>query len=242
MQAIDPLTGEILRKIARYTVYPKTHYVTPRETILGAVEQIREELKGRLAQLEAANWELDRYFFPDPQPANLRILVSARSKSDQEDDRDWRRQLGWQNTVQAWSIQLSRLSPDGIAEVLETMSSPLAALAGKKELLQALFRLSDGGDPLLVHLFIERLKEKGEAAGWLTQTELDALEPGIVQRLERRPPGQIDDRQVPVFGDLQHPGSVDGDVTHGIFDRPRRVDLPRAASPASGPRQHEGPR
>jgi len=55
LSLFDPLTGEILRKIARYTVYPKTHYVTPRETILGAVEQIREELKQRLAQLEAAN-------------------------------------------------------------------------------------------------------------------------------------------------------------------------------------------
>jgi excinuclease ABC subunit B len=51
----DPLTGEILRKVARYTVYPKTHYVTPRETILAAVDQIREELKERLAQLNGAN-------------------------------------------------------------------------------------------------------------------------------------------------------------------------------------------
>ena len=55
LSLFDPLTGQILRKIARYTVYPKTHYVTPRETILGAVEQIRDELKQRLAQLEAAN-------------------------------------------------------------------------------------------------------------------------------------------------------------------------------------------
>jgi len=55
LSLFDPLTGEILRKVARYTVYPKTHYVTPRETILGAVEQIREELKERLAQLNAAN-------------------------------------------------------------------------------------------------------------------------------------------------------------------------------------------
>ncbi len=51
----DPLTGEVLRRVARYTVYPKTHYVTPRETVLAAVDQIRGELTDRLAQLKAAD-------------------------------------------------------------------------------------------------------------------------------------------------------------------------------------------
>ena len=55
LSLFDPLTGEIQRKVARYTVFPKSHYVTPRETILGAVEQVREELKERLTQLNAAN-------------------------------------------------------------------------------------------------------------------------------------------------------------------------------------------
>jgi excinuclease ABC subunit B len=54
LSLFDPLTGEILRKVARYTVYPKSHYVTPRETIVGAVDQIREELRERLAVLHAA--------------------------------------------------------------------------------------------------------------------------------------------------------------------------------------------
>ena len=44
----DPLTGEVLHKLPRYTIYPKSHYVTPRETLLGAVDQIKEELKERL--------------------------------------------------------------------------------------------------------------------------------------------------------------------------------------------------
>ncbi|PLX63575.1 excinuclease ABC subunit UvrB [Sedimenticola selenatireducens] len=51
----DPLTGEILRKVPRYTIYPKSHYVTPRETLLAAVEQIKVELKQRLEQLREAN-------------------------------------------------------------------------------------------------------------------------------------------------------------------------------------------
>ncbi len=49
----DPLTGEILRTAPRLTIYPKTHYVTPRETLVEAVDYIREELKERLAFLRA---------------------------------------------------------------------------------------------------------------------------------------------------------------------------------------------
>lgn len=44
----DPLTGEVLQKVPRYTIYPKSHYVTPRETLLEAVEQIKLELQERL--------------------------------------------------------------------------------------------------------------------------------------------------------------------------------------------------
>jgi len=47
----DPLTGEVLRRVPRLTIYPKTHYATPREVILGAMEHIKVELKQRLEQL-----------------------------------------------------------------------------------------------------------------------------------------------------------------------------------------------
>jgi excinuclease ABC subunit B len=47
----DPLTAAASRKVPRFTVYPGTHYVTPRERLLGAVDQIREDLRARLAQL-----------------------------------------------------------------------------------------------------------------------------------------------------------------------------------------------
>lgn len=51
----DPLTGEVLRRVPRLTIYPKTHYVTPREILLDAIEKIKEELKERLKQLYEAN-------------------------------------------------------------------------------------------------------------------------------------------------------------------------------------------
>jgi excinuclease ABC subunit B len=47
----DPLTGALERHIIRATIYPKTHYVTPREKILAAIENIKEELKDRRKQL-----------------------------------------------------------------------------------------------------------------------------------------------------------------------------------------------
>ncbi|KEA65701.1 Excinuclease ABC subunit B [Marinobacterium lacunae] len=51
----DPLTGEVLRKVPRATIYPKTHYVTPREVLLEAVEHIKEELRERLKQMRDNN-------------------------------------------------------------------------------------------------------------------------------------------------------------------------------------------
>jgi excinuclease ABC subunit B len=51
----DPLTGEVLRQPPRATIYPKTHYVTPRETLVAAVDAIRDELRERLQALKAAN-------------------------------------------------------------------------------------------------------------------------------------------------------------------------------------------
>ena len=48
LQFFDPLTGKIRQKIPRFTVYPSSHYVTPRETVLKAIETIKEELRTRL--------------------------------------------------------------------------------------------------------------------------------------------------------------------------------------------------
>ncbi len=49
LQLFDPLTGRVKQKIPRFTVYPGSHYVTPRDTVLRAIETIKEELRERLA-------------------------------------------------------------------------------------------------------------------------------------------------------------------------------------------------
>ncbi|WP_175939999.1 MULTISPECIES: excinuclease ABC subunit UvrB [unclassified Caballeronia] len=48
MQLFDPLTGRVRNKIPRFTVYPSSHYVTPRDTVMRAIETIKEELRDRL--------------------------------------------------------------------------------------------------------------------------------------------------------------------------------------------------
>ena len=55
LTAFDPLTGETLRKLQRYTIYPKSHYVTTRRTVLEALDAIKDELRVRLEQLYAQN-------------------------------------------------------------------------------------------------------------------------------------------------------------------------------------------
>ena len=51
LQLFDPLTGQVRQKIPRFTVYPSSHYVTPRDRVLAAVETIKVELRERLDQL-----------------------------------------------------------------------------------------------------------------------------------------------------------------------------------------------
>ncbi len=50
----DPLTGHLLQRVARLTIYPKNHYVTPRAILLQAIDEIKAELRERLTQLYAA--------------------------------------------------------------------------------------------------------------------------------------------------------------------------------------------
>ncbi|MDD2914955.1 MAG: excinuclease ABC subunit UvrB [Gallionella sp.] len=55
LSLFDPLTGHILQKVPRYTVYPSSHYVTPRATVLGALETIKVELAERIAFYQREN-------------------------------------------------------------------------------------------------------------------------------------------------------------------------------------------
>ncbi|MBN3725782.1 excinuclease ABC subunit UvrB [Burkholderia sp. Ac-20379] len=55
LQLFDPLTGRVRQKIPRFTVYPSSHYVTPRDTVMRAIETIKEELRERLEFFHSDN-------------------------------------------------------------------------------------------------------------------------------------------------------------------------------------------
>ena len=89
--AFDPLTGEILRKLPRFTFYPKSHYVTPRETLLQAVEGIKEELADRLEYLHKAN----------------KLVEAQRLEQRTRFDLEMIMELGYCNGIENYSRYLS---------------------------------------------------------------------------------------------------------------------------------------
>jgi len=91
----DPLTGEVLRRVPRLTIYPKTHYVTPRETILNAIEQIKDELKERLEQLRS----LDK------------LVEAQRLEQRTQLDLEMMMELGYCSGIENYSRYLSGRSP-----------------------------------------------------------------------------------------------------------------------------------
>src|ERR1700691_6537755 len=70
----DPLTGEVLRKTPRLTVYPSTHYVTPKERVQRAVEEIRGELRTRLLELHAAGKLVEAPRLQQPTTFDLEMM------------------------------------------------------------------------------------------------------------------------------------------------------------------------
>ena len=91
----DPLTGEVLRRVPRFTIYPKTHYVTPREKVLAAVDKIQQELAERLPQLRSAD----------------RLVEVQRLQERVRYDTEMMRELGYCNGIENYSRYLSGRTP-----------------------------------------------------------------------------------------------------------------------------------
>ncbi|MEX2488540.1 MAG: excinuclease ABC subunit UvrB, partial [Pseudomonadales bacterium] len=87
----DPLTGEVLRRVPRVTIFPKSHYVTPRETIDNALDQIRDELHDRLQQLRENN----------------KLVEAQRLEQRTRYDLEMIRELGYCNGIENYSRYLS---------------------------------------------------------------------------------------------------------------------------------------
>ncbi|NIP14910.1 MAG: excinuclease ABC subunit UvrB [Pseudomonadales bacterium] len=95
LSVFDPLTGEIVNRVPRYTVFPKTHYVTPRERILAVLEDIKEELQDRLAYLQKHH----------------KLVEAQRLDQRTRFDLEMIRELGYCSGIENYSRYLSGREP-----------------------------------------------------------------------------------------------------------------------------------
>ncbi len=108
----DPLTGEVLRRVPRVTIYPKSHYVTPRQTVLDAVERIKVELDERLQQLRDNN----------------RLVEAQRLEERTRYDIEMMMELGYCNGIENYSRYLSGRRPGEAPPTLFDYLPPNALL------------------------------------------------------------------------------------------------------------------
>ena len=92
LRVFDPLTGETVQQLPRVTVFPKTHYVTPRERILETIEQIKVELSQRLSELMSDN----------------RLLEAQRLEQRVHFDIEMMLELGYCSGIENYSRYLSQ--------------------------------------------------------------------------------------------------------------------------------------
>lgn len=95
LRLFDPLTGHIENNVARFSIYPKTHYVAPRGTLLKAMEEIEEELVERLAELRK----------------NDKLVEAQRLEQRTRYDLEMMRELGYCTGIENYSRQLSGRAP-----------------------------------------------------------------------------------------------------------------------------------
>ena len=74
---IDPLTGEKTATLSYITIYPNSHYVTPRPTLMQAIPQIKTELKARLEELHAQNKLLEAQRLEERTTFDIEMLETT---------------------------------------------------------------------------------------------------------------------------------------------------------------------
>ncbi len=95
LSVFDPLTGEVINRVPRFTVFPKTHYVTPRERILSVLDDIKDELKERLEYLRTHN----------------KLVEAQRLEQRTRFDLEMIQELGYCNGIENYSRYLSGRQP-----------------------------------------------------------------------------------------------------------------------------------
>lgn len=197
LSIFDPLTGALLRKVPRFTIYPKTHYATTRENVLHAVETIKEELRERLDYLHKAN----------------KLVEAQRLQQRTQFDLEMMVEIGYCQGIENYSRHLTRgvpgdppptlfdyLPPDALLVVDESHVT-VPQLGGmykgdrsrKETLVEYGFRLPSALDnrPLRFEEWEARAPRSVFVSATPARYELDKSQGSVVELLVR-PTGLID--------------------------------------------------
>ena len=197
MALFDPLTGETIRKVQRYTVYPRTHYASTRESVLNAIETIKVELKDRLEMLYREN----------------RLVEAQRLDQRTRFDIEMMAEVGFCQGIENYSRHLTRREPgeppptlfdylpsDGLLVVDEShVTVPqLGAMykgdrSRKETLVEFGFRLPSAVDnrPLKFEEWEQRVPRSIYISATPRSYELDKSGEAVVELLVR-PTGLVD--------------------------------------------------
>ncbi|MCZ6600448.1 MAG: excinuclease ABC subunit UvrB [Acidobacteria bacterium] len=194
---IDPLRGRVLEKVARVPIYPRSHYVTPREQLRRAVHDIRHELSERLAQLEGEN----------------RLLESQRLNQRTRFDLEMIQEVGYCQGIENYSRHLTGRRPgeapptlmdylpDDALVFIDESHVSLPQVRGmyrgdrarKETLVEHGFRLPSALDnrPLTWEEFLERLGQRLYVSATPAEFELEQTGGEFVEQVVR-PTGLLD--------------------------------------------------
>ncbi|EMR11907.1 excinuclease ABC subunit B [Methylophaga lonarensis MPL] len=206
----DPLTGEILQRMSRITIYPKTHYVTPRDNILRAVDAIKDELRERLQELNSNNKLVEAQRLEQRTRFDIEMLLELGYCNGIE---NYSRHLSGRSSGEAPPTLFDYLPDDAILVIDEShvMVPQIGAMykgdrSRKQTLVDYGFRLPSALDnrPLMFEeweklapqtIFVSATPGKYEAEHASTVVEQVVRPTGLVDpQIEIRPVGtQVDD-------------------------------------------------
>ncbi|WP_076413811.1 excinuclease ABC subunit UvrB [Shewanella sp. UCD-KL12] len=197
LSLFDPLTGHIVKRIARITVYPKSHYVTPREKILAATEEIKEELRVRKQQLLDNNKLIEAQRITERVQYDLEMMVELGYCSGIE---NYSRYLSGRATGEGPPTLLDYLPADGLLIIDEshvTVPQIGAMYKGdrsrKSNLVEYGFRLPSALDnrPLKFEEFENLMPQAIFVSATPSQYEIDKSDGEIAEQVVR-PTGLLD--------------------------------------------------
>lgn len=194
--SFDPLTGEILQRLPRVTIFPKTHYVTPRERILQTIDWVKEELHDRVAEFESQNKLIEAQRIAQRTCFDIEMMLELGYCSGIE---NYSRYLSGRNAGEAPPTLFDYLPPDALL-IIDESHVTVPQIGGmyrgdrarKETLVNYGFRLPSALDnrPMRFEEFTERSPQTiyiSATPGLYEQEHADNVAEQIV-----RPTGLID--------------------------------------------------